>query len=275
MRVALALVSVAALAAVAAVLPAGGATGTQRRTSDTLQLNVVFHHTGVKPTVQCPPGSSALAECFQFQGTATIPGLGSVTDRHIVLTDESNPSCATVLVSFGPDVLTVAGKGEIDSSIPVSAPCDGIPTGFVVTGGSGTYAGAAGSGTLTPNLVSGGSWQEAGIDDTFVDDDDMTDWNQDSWAGTLTVPNLTFDTTPPLISGAVSKTVKVRKGVKRVRVAFKVTAQDAVDGPLPATCRPRSGSLFKLGKTKVTCSATDSSANTATARFTVMVKPAR
>jgi hypothetical protein len=44
-----------------------------------------------------------------------------------------------------------------------------------------------------------------------------------------------------------------------------------VDGPLPATCTPASGSLFPIGTTPVTCSATDAHGNTGSATFTVTV----
>ena len=170
----------------------------------------------------------------------------------------------------------VAGKGEIDLSITVSAPCNGFPTGFVVTGGSGVFAGASGSGSFTPNLVKDGVWQdpEGSTDDLYVDRDDMGSWVKDSLAGSLTVPNLVFDTTAAVMSGAVSKTVRVAKRVMRVRVSFKPTAKDAVDGPVPVACKPRSGSYFKVGRTKVTCSASDSSANTVSTRFTITVKRA-
>jgi hypothetical protein len=60
-----------------------------------------------------------------------------------------------------------------------------------------------------------------------------------------------------------------------VRVTYKVTATDDVDGPVPVACRPSSGSRFKIGRTIVTCSASDKTGNTATARFTVTVKRRR
>ena len=58
-----------------------------------------------------------------------------------------------------------------------------------------------------------------------------------------------------------------------MRVSYKVTAQDAVDGAVPVTCTPPPGSRFKVGRTKVTCTTgTDSSGNTAMATFTITVK---
>ncbi|MGW2086930.1 VWA domain-containing protein [Streptomyces sp. NPDC001880] len=48
------------------------------------------------------------------------------------------------------------------------------------------------------------------------------------------------------------------------RVTYTATAEDATDGTLPVTCSPASGSLFPVGRTTVTCSATDSTGNTGT-----------
>ena len=93
--------------------------------------------------------------------------------------------------------------------------------------------------------------------------------------GTLTVPGLEFDLTPPTLTGAVNKTVRARKGAKRARATFKVTANDQVDGTRPVTCKPKSGSQFRVGRTTVRCSAVDSSANTGTSTFRVLVKRRR
>ncbi|MFJ6609903.1 VWA domain-containing protein [Streptomyces sp. NPDC091289] len=57
-----------------------------------------------------------------------------------------------------------------------------------------------------------------------------------------------------------------------VRISYTATATDPQDGELPVTCAPPSGSLFPVGTTTVTCSATDSAGNTGadTARFEVL-----
>ncbi|MFJ9571698.1 VWA domain-containing protein [Streptomyces bacillaris] len=64
-------------------------------------------------------------------------------------------------------------------------------------------------------------------------------------------------------------------GPDGVRISFTATATDAQDGELPVTCTPPSGSLFPVGITTVTCSATDSAGNTGkdTARFEVLAPP--
>ncbi|MCX4519486.1 VWA domain-containing protein [Streptomyces anulatus] len=56
------------------------------------------------------------------------------------------------------------------------------------------------------------------------------------------------------------------------RIDYTATATDPQDGTLPVTCTPPSGSLFPVGTTTVTCSATDAAGNTGadTARFEVL-----
>jgi HYR domain len=93
--------------------------------------------------------------------------------------------------------------------------------------------------------------------------------------GTLSVPGLEFDVSPPVLKGIVSKTVRAPRGAKRMRVRYNVSARDEVDGAVRASCRPKSGSRFRIGRTVVNCSATDGSGNMATARFRITVKPRR
>jgi hypothetical protein len=215
-----------------------------------LALRATFAVKGFAAT--CPDGTRAATECFAISGTAAVPGLGLVTEKYMAFDDQSDTACRHT--SWAPVVWTVAGKGEIDASLAPATGCDGkgqfIGSGmFTITGGSGTYGGASGNGTETAaDLVS------------------------DTWTVSLSVPGVEFDTTAPAIAGARRTTVRVPDGVNRVRVRFVVTAVDAVDGSVRVTCRPRSGSMFKLGRTRVTCSATDSSANTATATVVVVVK---
>ncbi|CAM5443717.1 MULTISPECIES: vWA domain-containing protein [Streptomyces] len=69
------------------------------------------------------------------------------------------------------------------------------------------------------------------------------------------------------------RTVEATGGYGTV-IDFSATAQDAVDGTLPVTCDPASGSRFPTGTTTVTCTATDSSGNTGTDTATFTVTPA-
>jgi len=54
-------------------------------------------------------------------------------------------------------------------------------------------------------------------------------------------------------------------------VEFEASASDAVDGPLPVSCTPASGSRFPAGETRVECSAIDSNGNSAVGFFNVTV----
>lgn len=130
------------------------------------------------------------------------------------------------------------------------------PQELTITGGTGRFSGASGRGTVQQRSIGGGTGVE-------------------TWTGTLEVPGLTFDLTPPRLSGATSRTVRAPKGAKNARVTYKVTATDDVDGSLPVSCQPRSGSRFKVGRTTVRCQATDSSANTAKAAFAITVRKRR
>jgi hypothetical protein len=161
--------------------------------------------------------------------------------------------------------LRVVGKGEISVSV-ADAPClladlDALnATGsFTVTGGTGIYTGASGSGRIE-RAASFGPGGAAGTD---------------RWTGTLVVPGLAFDLSPPVVSGATNQTVKAKRGAKGARVTYQVTAQDDQDGTTPVTCAPRSGSRFRIGRTKVACEAADTSANSTDASFTITVKKGR
>ena len=194
---------------------------------------------------------------------ARVPGLGGVTATYVWLFRVGAPTCpsnlAKPLATTGR--LAVLGKGELQFALADGAACVDVepvrnePQQFTITGGTGIYAGASGSGTVERS-ISGGTGTE-------------------TWTGTILAPGTEFDLTAPTLTGATSKTVRAPKGVKRVRVTYTVTASDAVDGSVRAACAPRSGSRFPIGRTTVKCSAEDSSANTARAAFRVTVRATR
>jgi hypothetical protein len=203
-----------------------------------------------------PPGASL---CAARTGSGVVPGLGRVTETYTFFVDED--SCAPLLKVLETTArLEVTGKGAVDLSLGRAPDC--VPSAlivnvpFTVTGGSGIYAGASGSGTLSSNAHYTMTGAAGG----------------DTWAGTLAAPGVAFDLTPPSLTGATNKRVRARHGARRVRVAYKVIATDDVDGSVPVSCRPKSGSRFKVGRTTVRCSATDNSGNTRAARFTVLVR---
>jgi len=57
-------------------------------------------------------------------------------------------------------------------------------------------------------------------------------------------------------------------------VTYGASASDAVDGPVPVSCAPASGTTFPIGTTTVACEASDARGNRATGSFTVTVRGA-
>jgi hypothetical protein len=251
-----------------AVAASAGSTSSEHATSS-LSLKAALSLRGDGNT--CVPPASVDA-CATRTITGPFPGLGQVAGTYTYLVDNGQPSCAGGLFKAlaYPIRFAVASKGEIQADVAEGAQCvEEIsirtqPQTFTITGGTGVYAGASGSGTL--ERVLGQETCRGSVCGRF---------GHETWTGTLTVPGVEFDVTAPTFSGATSRTVKATKGAKSARVTYQVTAQDDRDGGVPATCAPKSGFPFRIGKTKVTCTATDSSANTAAATFTVTVKRAR
>jgi hypothetical protein len=217
------------------------------------------------PCTEPLPQGSDHQICFDHTAAPLVSGLGPVS-LSFTAWQTYFGDCVHLAVAGGS--IATADKGTLRFA-GTKAGCagtlhDGILKGDVpvtVTGGDGDFAGASGQGTVT--LLSAGVG--SGFSGPAAGDLSLA----------LDLPNGSFDVTPPTITGAVPKRVRAPKKAKRVRVTYKVTAHDAVDGSLPVTCTPRSGSRFRIGRTRVTCSATDASANTATAHFTVTVKRAK
>jgi len=216
--------------------------------------------------VDCPAGTPATTACHRSVTVFAelFPGLGEVTVTHTVVLDDFGSACMQLHAQVP---IVVAGKGEIDLAArstgcvtPDQLGSAGVSMEFTVSGGSVRYAGASGSGVLGYR----------NHDQTGPESGSSTI----TWTGTLNVDGVTFDTTPPQIAGATAKVVKTRLAAG-ARVRYSVSATDATDGPVPAACLPKSGSLFRVGRTTVSCSSVDGSGNTATARFVITVKRVR
>jgi hypothetical protein len=82
------------------------------------------------------------------------------------------------------------------------------------------------------------------------------------------------DVTPPVIAGVPSSPlVAYATSTAGAKVTYTLpTAVDAVDGPVAVTCDWMPGATFPIGKTTVSCHATDAHGNTSPASFTVWVQ---
>jgi HYR domain len=242
------------LVVIGVVIAAVTAGGVGARTSSSLEFRGLLQ--GRFDNVACPAGTAPTTSCYRNELDGPVPGLGIVSIRHTLFVENADTDCAT----WRADSAITDARGEIQIVARSSACIPYGPSGamgFTVTGGSGAYTGASGSGRLETR----GSASGAGSGTT-----------RSTITGTLVAPGHEFDLTSPVLTGARSKTVKAPRKAKRVRVRFTITGRDDVDGSTPVVCEPRSGSRFKLGRTRVKCSATDASANTATARFWVTVR---
>ena len=259
-----------AVVALTIALVAGALVASARGENPTGTLDFRFELRITYPSTSCPTGTPSTVECFDRTGSGVVPGLGNVEESYAYAIDNASRNCPVQLEQESRRLpattarLSVAGKGTIELRIGASDCIArvGFPieatVPFTITGGSGLYSGASGAGSVT--TVSNATTPASGVD---------------TWAGTLAVPGLQFDVTPPTITGARSKTVRAPRRAKRIRVTYSVTARDDVDGVVPAKCSPRSGSRFKLGRTRVTCTATDTSGNETAASFTVSVRRRR
>jgi HYR domain-containing protein len=249
-------------AAAAGVVALVAATSSASSAAGSLNMRAIF---GVlSEPVACPPQlPQDGTECRDRNEQARIPGLGRVTATYVWSFRTGPPTCPAILAKplATTGRLAVAGKGELTFALVDGANCVDVepvrnePQQFTITGGTGIYAGASGGGTIERSITAG-----AGTE---------------MWTGTIVAPGTEFDVTAPAISGAAPKTVRAPKGARKARVTYKVTASDAVDGPVTPTCEPKSGSRFPVGRTVVRCSASDSSGNTANASFRITVKATR
>jgi hypothetical protein len=83
-------------------------------------------------------------------------------------------------------------------------------------------------------------------------------------------PVTVFDGSGPVLDIPDSITAEASSAAGAV-VTWTSSATDAIDGPRPVTCTPESGTLFPLGDTLVSCSASDSLGQETNAFFVVTV----
>jgi len=89
--------------------------------------------------------------------------------------------------------------------------------------------------------------------------------------GLISLTKVATDTTPPVLSLPGNLVVEAI-GPSGATVSYSASATDDVDGSVPVTLSPASGSTFPLGTTTVNASATDAAGNTSTGSFTVTVR---
>ncbi|MFZ2206426.1 MAG: HYR domain-containing protein [Microgenomates group bacterium] len=94
-----------------------------------------------------------------------------------------------------------------------------------------------------------------------------SNWTSSDLANSCKV---TYDATAPVMT-CPNISVSNDVGFNGAVVSFSGSAADAIDGSLPVTYSPTSGTFFPVGTTSVNCSATDSAGNQGSKSFTVTV----
>ena len=207
----------------------------------------------VKFTIAKPDGSQLKCGNTDLITFNSFPLTGSVT---------GNVNCTattTIVAAVGkdqthplltlPSAITTEATGPTGATVTYSVSATESEDGSITPSCSPTSDTAFALGTTT---VTCAATDKGGLTATGT----FTVTVQDTTAPVLTLPSdITTEATDP--TGA--------------RVTYTATATDLVDGSVPVTCNPASGSLFAIGLTTVTCSATDAHGNTASETFTVTV----
>jgi large repetitive protein len=194
------------------------------------------------------PGSSFPVGSTTIDCTATDSN-GNVGNEtfEVVVSDTTAPE------------LTVPGTTTAEATSPA-----GAAVNFVVS------AADAVDGPLTPSCSST-SGSTFPVGSTTVDCT-VSDAHENSSSASFAV--VVADTTAPTLSvpGAIVVNATSPAGAA---VTYLATATDLVDGPVAPSCSTVSGTVFSIGTTAVTCTATDAHGNASAAKsFTVRVKGA-
>ena len=172
----------------------------------------------------------------------------------------------TATGTFTVTVLTVQDETAPLVAVPADITVDATgPTGGVVTFTASALDAVDGS--LAPTCTpSSGSMFALGSTKVTCSVADKAG-NTGSASFNVTV----VDKTPPTLKIPADMTVQAAS--PGAVVTFSASASDLVDGSVPVTCTPASGSTFPVGTTTVACSATDKAGNPASASFKVTVTP--
>ncbi len=149
------------------------------------------------------------------------------------------------------EVVTFGATAFDDVSGPTDVTCD-FPSGSRFPVGKTTVTCSASDSPPFP--IPGTSPQE------FTNDK----------VGTAVFTVTVKDSTAPVVTVPADIAVEADSPAGSV-VTFSASAADIVSGLITPTCTPASGSTFAIGATQVTCTATDTSGNTGSATFEVMV----
>jgi hypothetical protein len=192
----------------------------------------------------------------------------------ITVTASNHPPTVSLSPPSGVDLTDVQAQSSAGTPLTFSVSASDLDTGDTTTttctgaaaAPPGPFAGPGSTQVTFTFPYNGGSPTTTTVTCRATD-------NHGLQSSPVTASVTVADTTKPIFS-AVSDITAEATSSSGASVTFtNPTATDSVSGPINNVgCSPASGSLFQLGTTIVTCSATDGSGNTGTTSFAVLVK---
>lgn len=234
-----------------------------------LPANIEVEATGASGAVVAfsPPTASDLvdgtltASCAPTSGTTFAFGATRVLCE---ATDFSNNTAEHEFWVTVVDTTPPAFNSMLDDIVVEATGPDGAPVDITVAGATDLVDGPV------PVFCSPGDGQFPVGSTIITCSTTDTRGNDDAYQFEVIVQ----DTTAPVISAVPADITVPANSAAGAEVSYaSPTATDIVDGEVPVGCSPAPGSTFALGTTVVTCSATDSAAQSSTATFNVTVTP--
>jgi hypothetical protein len=235
----------------------------------------------LRADVMANAGTAPTGSVEFFDGTASLGIVPLVSGRAELTVTTFTEGEHTLAALYSP-----LGFFELSGSLPVThtvlpaTPTDTVPPAVTVpepmTAEATSAAGAIVTftatavddidGALTPTCspASGATFPLGATTVTCSATDAAGNTGTASFAVTV------VDTTPPALT-VPAPIAATASGPAGTAVTFTASAVDLVDGAVVPACVPASGSVFPLGPTTVTCTATDSRSNSASKSFTVTV----
>jgi sugar lactone lactonase YvrE len=238
-----------------------------------------FGYIGTDGQLHTGPSSAGLPSGLSFDGIDTISGIFSgptltgPQPKTITIRRPSIASIQLIATTADPGTTTTPLNFFAPSTLTASQPPDIVteatgPSGAVVNFNPPTVTDLSGNNlSVSCGPASGSTFP---ITTTVVVCTSDVDSSGDSAVVTFNVT--VRDTTPPTIFVPANITAEAT-GPNGAAVTFPPpTWTDIVDGSGIASCDHKSGDIYPLGTTTVTCSYTDAHGNTGTKSFTITVR---
>jgi autotransporter-associated beta strand protein len=202
---------------------------------------------GSVATSNNPASDSAFPLGTTTVTTTASDAAGNVANRTFTVTvvDTTAPEISL------PSNITVEATGPAGATVNFSTSASDVVSGSVATNNTPASGSVFPLGTTTVTTIASDAAGNV-ANQTF----------------TVTV----VDTTAPTITVSSDMTVEAT-GPAGATVNFSTSASDAVSGSVATTNNPASGSVFPIGTTTVTTTASDAAGNMASRTFTVTVNP--